>query len=211
MRFSKPSVEENMPEAKSGRQRNNQGKAGTLLRKWCRLVHRDVSFFFSGMVLIYAISGIAMNHRGSFNPHYSIERQEYKLTEALPAQADIRKEDVLKLLEPINEADNYTKHYFPKEGEMKVFLKGGSNVMIDLAGHHVVYEKLTRRPLLSTLTKLHYNPGSWWTHFSDLFAVGLILITCTGLIMLKGPKGLWGRGGIELAAGILIPLLFLFL
>ena len=94
---------------------------------------------------------------------------------------------------------------------MKVFLKGGSNVMIDLAGHHVVYEKLTRRPLLSTLTKLHYNPGSWWTHFSDLFAGGLILITLTGLIMLKGPKGLWGRGGIELAAGILFPLLFLFL
>lgn len=211
MRFGKSPTEEGIPNVKNERQRNTQGKAGTLLRKWCRLVHRDVSFFFSGMVLIYAISGIAMNHRSSFNPHYSIERQEYKLTEALPPQADIRKEDVLKLLEPIDEAGNYTKHYFPKEGEMKVFLKGGSNVMIDLADRHVVYEKLTRRPLLSALTKLHYNPGSWWTHFSDLFAGGLILITLTGLIMLKGPKGLWGRGGIELAAGILIPLLFLFL
>lgn len=211
MRFSKSPTEEGIPNVKNERQRGTQGKAGTLLRKWCRLVHRDVSFFFSGMVLIYAISGIAMNHRNSFNPHYSIERQEYKLTEALPPQADIRKEDVLKLLEPIDEAGNYTKHYFPKEGEMKVFLKGGSNVMIDLADRHVVYEKLTRRPLLSALTKLHYNPGSWWTHFSDLFAGGLILITLTGLIMLKGPKGLWGRGGIELAAGILIPLLFLFL
>lgn len=211
MRFSKSPTEEGIPNVKNERQRNTQGKAGTLLRKWCRLVHRDVSFFFSGMVLIYAISGIAMNHRSSFNPHYSIERQEYKLTEALPPQADIRKEDVLKLLKPIGEDGNYTKHYFPKEGEMKVFLKGGSNVMIDLADRHVVYEKLTRRPLLSALTKLHYNPGSWWTHFSDLFAGGLILITLTGLIMLKGPKGLWGRGGIELAAGILIPLLFLFL
>ena len=28
--------------------------------------------------------------------------------------------------------------------------------------------------------------------------------------MLKGKKGLWGRGGIELAIGILIPLLFIF-
>ena len=211
MKFSKLPIEENMPKAKDERQRGTQGKVGTLLRKWCRLVHRDVSFFFSGMILIYAISGIAMNHRNSFNPHYSIDRQEYKLTEALPAQADIRKEDVLKLLEPINETSNYTKHYFPKEGEMKVFLKGGSNLVVNLVDGRAVYEKLTRRPLLSALTKLHYNPGSWWTNFSDLFAVGLILITFTGLIMLKGPKGLWGRGGIELAVGILIPLLFLFL
>ena len=211
MRFSKPPMKENRPIAKDERQRDTQGKAGTLLRKWCRLVHRDVSFFFSGMILIYAISGIAMNHRSSFNPHYSIERQEYRLTDPLPPQAGIRKEDVLKLLKPIGEDGNYTKHYFPKEGEMKVFLKGGSNLVVNLADCRAVYEKLTRRPLLSALTKLHYNPGSWWTHFSDLFAGGLILITLTGLIMLKGPKGLWGRGGIELAAGILIPLLFLFL
>ena len=25
------------------------------IRKWSRLIHRDLSFFFSGMVLIYAI------------------------------------------------------------------------------------------------------------------------------------------------------------
>ena len=27
--------------------------------------------------------------------------------------------------------------------------------------------------------------------------------------MLKGPKGFWGRGGIEFLAGILIPIAFL--
>ena len=94
---------------------------------------------------------------------------------------------------------------------MKVFLKGGSNLMVNLQTKQAVYEKLTRRPLISALTKLHYIPGRWWTHFADVFAVGLIIITVTGMVMLKGPKGLWGRGGIELAAGILIPLLFLFL
>lgn len=94
---------------------------------------------------------------------------------------------------------------------MKVFLKGGSSLVVELSTRHAVYEKLTRRPLLSALTKLHYNPGSWWTHFADLFAAGLIIITVSGIIMIKGPKGLWGRGGIELAAGIIIPLLFLFL
>ena len=41
------------------------------LRRWCRLLHRDLSYFFAGMVLIYALSGIAMNHRDTFNPDYS--------------------------------------------------------------------------------------------------------------------------------------------
>ena len=32
------------------------------LRRWCRLVHRDLSYLFAGMVLIYALSGSVMNH-----------------------------------------------------------------------------------------------------------------------------------------------------
>ena len=117
----------------------------------------------------------------------------------------------MRLLRTLGEEKNYTKHYFPKENTMKVFLKGGSNLFVDLTTQQAVYEKLTRRPIIGALTKLHYNPGRWWTHFSDLFAVSLVLITITGLVMNKGSKGLWGRGGIELVLGIAIPLLFIFL
>ncbi len=185
-------------------------KFGQNLRKGSRFLHRELSFFFSGMVLIYALSGILMNHRNTINPHYSVERTEY-VAAALPAQAEVTKDDVLKLLEPLDETENYTKHYFPKEGVMKVFLKGGSSLVMELDSRKAVYEKLSRRPLLSDFTKLHYNPGRWWTTFADLFAIGLIVITLTGIIMLKGPKGLWGRGGIELLIGMLIPLAFLLL
>ena len=55
----------------------------------------------------------------------------------------------------------------------------------------------------------HRYAGRWWTWFSDLFAVGLVAIVASGLLLLKGPKGLRGRGGVELAAGIAVPLLFL--
>ena len=211
MKSNKQGRESDIQETGDGKPRIKPGKAGIVLRKWSRIIHRDLSYFFSGMVLIYAVSGIVMNHRNTINPNYSIERKEYRLTEALPPQADIRKADVLKLLEPIGESSNYTKHYFPQKEQMKVFLKGGSNFMVNLNTHDVVYEKLTRRPLIGALAKLHYNPGSWWTYFADLFAVGLILVTLTGIIMLKGSKGLWGRGGIELVIGILVPLFFLFL
>ena len=181
------------------------------IRKWSRNIHRDLSYFLSGMIIIYAASGIAMNHRDTFNPNYSVERIEYKIDQTLPSQKEITKSDVLNVLADIDEEDNYTKHYFPKPGVMKVFLKGGSNFYLNLSTQQAVYEKLTRRPILSAMSTLHYNPGRWWTWFADIFAVGLIFITITGIIMVKGTKGLIGRGGIELIIGIIIPLLFLFL
>ena len=180
-------------------------------RKWSRIIHRDVSYLFAGMILIYALSGILMNHRGDLNPHYSVSRHEFKVTADLSDKTKVDKALVLTLLEPLGETENYTKHYFPKSGQMKVFLKGGSNLWVDTQTGDAVYESLKRRPFLSDMVKLHYNPGRWWTVFSDVFAVCLILITLTGLVMVKGSKGFWGRGGILFIVGVAIPVLFLLL
>ena len=165
------------------------------IRKWSRLIHRDLSFFFSGMVLIYAISGIVMNHRDTINPNFSITRKEYKIAEKLPDKAGMNKEKVLTLLEPLGESGNYTKYYFPKTDVMKVFLKGGSNLLVNVKTGEAVYESVTRRPLIGAMSRL---------------AIALIIITLSGIIMLKGNKGIIGRGGIEVIVGILIPILFLF-
>ena len=72
-----------------------------------------------------------------------------------------------------------------------------------------LYESVTRRPLIGAMSRLHYNPGQWWTYFADIFAIALIIITLSGIIMLKGNKGIIGRGGIEMIVGIVIPILFL--
>ena len=184
---------------------------GTSFRKWSRIIHRDVSYLFAGMILIYALSGILMNHRGDLNPHYSVSLHEYKVATDLSDKNRVDKALVLTLLEPWGETENYTKHYFPKEEQMKVFLKGGSSLVVNTRTGDAVYESLKRRPLLSDMVKLHYNPGRWWTTFSDTFAVCLILITLTGLVMVKGPKGFWGRGGILFIIGLLVPVLFLVL
>lgn len=181
-------------------------------RKWSRTIHRDLSFFFAGMVLIYAISGIVMNHRDSINPHFSIERKEFvaPLALLLPDGEGPSRESIEALLETLDEENNYTKHYFPEANRLKVFLKGGSNLVVDTRTGNAVYESVKRRPFIGAMARLHYNPGKWWTYFADFFAVGLIVITLSGIILVKGRKGLFGRGGLELLAGILIPLLFLF-
>lgn len=178
---------------------------GTALRKACRGIHRDLSFFFAGMIIIYSLSGLFMNHRHSINPSYTVSRHEYKINTPLPGKEKMNKEKVLELLRPLNEEKNFTQFYFPQPQQMKVFLKGGSSLTVNTSTGETVYESVKSRPLIAPMVKLHFNPGSWWTWFADIFAVSLILITLTGLWMVKGNKGLWGRGGIELIAGILIP------
>lgn len=180
-----------------------------IFRKWCRIVHRDLSFFFAGMIMIYAISGIFMNHRDSINPHYTVTRSEFKVSADLSDKSKVDEKTIVSLLEPIDEADNYTKFYYPQPDQIKVFLKGGSSLVIDIKTGNAVYESLKRRPLISSMVQLHFNPGKWWTWFADSFAVCLLIITLSGVVMIKGPKGLLGRGGIELVIGILVPILFL--
>ena len=166
------------------------------VRKWSRPVHRDLSFFFSGVLLIYAVSGFMLNHKRDFNSDYSVRR-----TELVFAQEILR----------VGEEGNYLKHYFPEPDRLKVFIRGGSSLTVDLASGHAVYESIRKRPVLSSLNRLHYNPSRWWTVFSDVFLAGLIVIVLSGLVMMRGPKGSRGRGGGELIAGILSPLLFIFL
>jgi hypothetical protein len=43
----------------------------------------------------------------------------------------------------------------------------------------------------------------------DFVAVGLIVVSATGLLVLKGGKGITGRGTIFATAGILIPIAFM--
>ena len=186
------------------------GNWANTVSRWSRNIHRDISFLCSGVLVVYVSSGIALNHKDSFNSNFDIKKSVYIVGQALPEQQDIKKKDVLLLLEEIGEENQYTKHYFPEKGSLKVFLKGGSNLVVDIASGHAVYEKVTRRPFFSAISRLHYNPGKWWTTFSDIFAISLLVIVLTGFLMIKGRRGLWGIGGIELLIGIAIPLFFLF-
>ena len=184
---------------------------GAAVRRACRWLHRELSYLFAGMVIIYALSGLFMNHRRSIDPSCVVSRKAYQIDEKLPGKDGMTREWVLALLRPLGEADNFTQFYFPEPEQLKVFLKGGSSLVVNTGTGEAVYESVRPRPLIAPMVKLHFNPGSWWTCFADIFAVCLILITLTGIWMVKGPKGLWGRGGVELIIGILIPILFLLI
>ena len=186
-------------------------KPGTRLRRWARIIHRDLSYFFAGVVIIYAVSGIVLNHKRDFNSDYSIRRSEVQLPGTFPQSQEVDSQTAREMLRAVDPDARYAKHYASGEDRIKIFVAGGSILEVELQSGKAVYEKLTRRPIISSMNRLHYNPNRWWTRFSDVFAISLLLITFTGLVMVPGRNGLKGRGGIELAAGIAIPILFLLL
>jgi hypothetical protein len=109
------------------------------LRKLFRKIHTHVAFLITGMVLIYCISGILMNH-------------------------------------------------------------------MDRWGYDISY-----LPVLNEMTEMHYSPNVFWSWFSDIFSIGLLVVTITGLFLIKGKKGIRGVGGIELLIGLALPFILYFI
>ena len=86
------------------------------VRKWSRPVHRDLSFFFSGVLLIYAVSGFMLNHKRDFNSDYSVRRTELVFAQEIPrAEQEWTRARAEELLLRVGEEGNYLKHYFPVE------------------------------------------------------------------------------------------------
>ncbi len=172
-------------------------------RKWNRVLHRDLSYFFTGMTIIYALSGIALNHIQDWNPSYIIQTREIQLDKPYTRE-ELNETTIKNLLEKYGERKTYKKYYFPANDQLKVFITGGS-VYINLKSGKGLIEKISRRPLFYEINFLHYNPIRWWTWFSDIFCVALILITITGLLIIRGKNGITGRGWWMATLGLVIP------
>lgn len=175
-------------------------------RKWFRVIHRDFGYMFFGVTLIYAVSGIAINHLDDWNPNYVITTSEIQTS----LDTDPEKSEILDMLEKFGERSNYKNHYFPSDAGLKIFLKDGV-VFVNLNSGKGLIEKSKRRPVFREMNYLHYNPIKYWTWFSDLYAAALIALAITGIFLVRGKKGITGRGAWLTALGILIPLIYLFI
>ena len=68
--------------------------------------------------------------------------------------------------------------------------------------------RVAQRPLIRQFNFLHLNEGRrYWTYVADLFAVLLVFLAVSGPLIVRGRRGLRGRGGVLVAVGVLVPLL----
>ena len=179
------------------------------LRKLNRVTHRDVGFLITGLTIIYALSGIALNHKHDWNPNYNVEQQKFETDIRFSRDAS-NEQKVMELLKELGESKKYKTSYFPSGNKLTIFLVGGT-VQVNTETGEGYIEVVSKRPLFYQVNFLHYNPGVWWKWFSDIYCVALILVTITGLFIIKGRKGITGRGAVLTVIGIILPLIFLLI
>lgn len=176
------------------------------LRTVNNVLHRDLGYFFATLIIAYSISGIALNHIDDWNPDFLISKKKISLGRSYHRE-EITPRTITTFSELAGE-ERYRLYDFPSSRQVKIYYKNAT-LQIDLERGSGTYEKISRRPLFYQVNILHRNSVEWWKWISDIFAAMLIVITVTGMFMLRGKKGITGRGKWLLAFGMIPPLIAL--
>lgn len=176
------------------------------LRRVILAVHRDLGFFFAGLTVLYAISGVAVNHMEHWNPSYRLERTQHQIGAVPAGTAAEQGREVCRRLGIAAEPVSTVR----VGGEiLKVFFEDRT-LTVALPTGEVEDERRARRFLFYEVNFIHLNKGKgWWTWFADAYAVALAVLALTGLFIIPGRKGLSGRGKWLVGAGLLIPIVYL--
>jgi hypothetical protein len=176
-------------------------------RKWNYLLHRDIGYLCIGLTLVYAISGVAVNHISpGFNPSYTIE----KSTATVTPLADGSKPDmqfIKTVLDEVREQAAYKNAALVSPETLRIFVQDNTLDVQMLTGR-VSMEKIRRKPILYEANYLHLNKAKGsWTWLADAYGIALCLLALTGLLMIRGKQK--RRGIVLTTVGFLVPLVYL--
>jgi len=176
-------------------------------RRWFRAFHRDIGYATVALVLAYGISGLAVNHIEDWNPNYRFSQRAVDIGPLHGSLNEMEQQIVAALhLDPAA----VRGHYQETEHDLRVFLDEGQEARIDMQTGHGTLKTLSRRAVFFEVNALHLNNlKGIWTYVADAFAIALIVLAITGMTMMKGDRGLFGRGKYFLAAGLAIPVGFI--
>lgn len=177
--------------------------------KTIRNLHRDLGYFYLGLIISFASSGIMMNHREYWHPEkYNVDVTPLKII--IPNVEIINDEYVDSLGKALGLNDKVRRHAI-KKNALKISFEN-HDIEIDLKtgkGEMVAFQKT---PLISQAMLLHKNTSNWWVYYADIFGLALITISITGAFMIPVGKFSFANRGWKLTCiGLLFPILFLFL
>lgn len=172
------------------------------LRRLNSDLHRDIGYFLSGLIVVYCISGIALNHLDDWNPDFVIHKRTIPLSRTYPP-GEINAERIAEFTALVGERAPKV-HDFPAPNLVKIYYDNAS-LLVDLSARTGVYESVQRRPLIYQTNVLHRNSLKGWKWISDVFGALLIFLTLSGWCILRGKHGVLGRGKWFIAAGIIPP------
>ena len=174
-----------------------------------RNTHRDIAYFFLGLIIAFSISGIFLNHRGSWHPRrYVYDSKEILIS--LPANKDSINDVFIANFTKTQGIDDEMRRFTAGEKDLRISYLT-HDVQIDLATGKGKLESYRTTPILGQFTKLHQDTSKWWIYYSDAFGIAMFIMAMTGMFIEKGPNSFRKRGWWLATLGIIFPLIFLLL
>ncbi len=174
------------------------------LRTWLRAVHRDVGYSAVGLTVVYAASGLAVNHVADWDPNFTNTTETRELGPVPAGDDQAMSTWLLKRLKVVD----IPKEVYREGDELEILFEHRS-LHLTLANGRVLDEGQKPRPLIRAANWLHLNRGKKaWSYFADAYAIALLYLALSGLFMLPGRKGLFGRGAVFVLVGAAIPIAY---
>lgn len=170
-------------------------------RPWLRAVHRDAGYLAVGFTIIYAVSGLAINHIAAWDPNFTATERTLTITPISDELPDAEAVDRVIAATGTGAPDDV----FRAGDELHLTYASGTEVTA--IGDTVTVQARSSRFFLRVANWLHYNRGKRaWTYLADLYAIMLLYLAISGVFMIKGRLGLQGRGALLISLGIAVPL-----
>ncbi|MEZ4366223.1 MAG: PepSY-associated TM helix domain-containing protein [Kofleriaceae bacterium] len=176
-------------------------------RGWLRALHRDLGYLAVGFTLIYALSGLAINHISDWDPNfksYEVERTIEPIGAEVPDDEAVARVRAALALPAPRDVYRAGDELHLTYDHRKVTVYGDAGTVIDQGAEP--------RFFLRVANWLHYNRGkAAWTYVADVYAAMLLYLALSGLFMIKGRLGLRWRGTILVGLGIAVPIAYVVL
>ena len=173
-----------------------------------RNTHRDLAYFYLGLILSFSISGIALNHREVWQPmRYTYESEDI----TYPIAEGVAVDDAL--VAQISEKWQLSKDLrgFRLNGDQLRINYHNDMIELNLKTGKGKREAYRKRPILGQMSFLHVTTNGYWIWYSDIFGLAMLTIALTGTFITSGRLGFRQRGWKLMALGLIFPLIFLFL
>ncbi|HNY00952.1 MAG TPA: PepSY-associated TM helix domain-containing protein [Bacteroidales bacterium] len=248
-----------MEEIKNTNTENN-GIGGIPVRKrlrWNnRAIHRDLAYFYFGLILSFSLSGFVLNHRTDWHlDQYTVSSRQIRIDlgqspvgsgqlaarESAPGEQPETASGGRKgrgpghrhggqglngtrnegggVMIPESFARDFARQFGITDSLRRQFIQRGI-IRLNFVNHSAEINMRTgwgqitefrKTPVISQMVQLHRSNSPAWVCFSDTFAISMIIIAITGVLLPKGRNSFARRGWVFTAAGLIIPLAILFI
>ena len=173
-----------------------------------RNTHRTLGYFYVGLIISFSISGIFLNHRRDWHPSRYVSSMREISTSPVPKDS-VDDNYITVFTQSHGIKDKLRRFRIDKE-VLKISYEK-NDVEINLVSGKGTIETFKKTPVLSQFTTLHVDTGKWWIYYSDIFGLAMATIAVTGMFIQRGNYSFRKHGWKLAVAGIIFPLIFLFL